>query len=150
MPVKIYFKKFNNDLPVYIPEYQTIDSSGMDLCSSSKETIILLPSEYKLVSTNLIIELPKGFEAQIRPRSGLALKYGITVLNSPGTLDADYRGEVKVLLINLGKNSFEIHLGDRIAQMIISKYEKAYFIKGTVLSDTHRGEGGYGSTGRKS
>lgn len=106
-----------------------------------------MPEDYKLIPTNLIIELPKGYEAQIRPRSGLALKYGITVLNSPGTVDADYRGEVKVLLINHSKSPFTVNLGDRIAQMIISKYEKADFIKASVLSDTHRGEGGYGSTG---
>ena len=147
MSLKIFFKKFSEDSIVYIPKYQTSDSSGMDLCSSSKESIVLLPSEYKLIPTNLIIELPKGYEAQIRPRSGLALKYGITILNSPGTIDADYRGEVKVLLINLGNSPFTINQGDRIAQMIISKYEKADFIRASVLSDTQRGGGGYGSTG---
>jgi dUTP pyrophosphatase len=147
MAVKVYFKKFDEESIAYIPEYQTPDSSGMDLCSSSLEPIVLMPEDYKLIPTNLIIELPKGYEAQIRPRSGLALKYGITVLNSPGTVDADYRGEVKVLLINHSKSPFTVNLGDRIAQMIISKYEKADFIKASVLSDTHRGEGGYGSTG---
>ena len=147
MAVKVYFKKFDEESTAYIPAYQTPDSSGMDLCSSSRGTIVLMPEEYKLIPTNLIIELPKGYEAQIRPRSGLALKYGITVLNSPGTVDADYRGEVKILLITHSKSPFTINQGDRIAQMIISKYEKADFIKASVLSDTHRGEGGYGSTG---
>ena len=147
MNVKVFFKKFHNDLPAYIPEYQTPESAGMDLCSSSSEPVTINPSEYKLISTNLIIELPIGFEAQIRPRSGLALKYGVTVLNSPGTVDSDYRGEIKVLLINHGKSPFTIHQGDRIAQMIITEYVKADFIKVSVLSDTHRGSGGYGSTG---
>lgn len=147
MSIKIYFKKFIEDLPAYIPEYQTPESAGLDLCSSSPEPIILNPSEYKLLPTNLIIELPKGFEAQIRPRSGLALKHGVTVLNSPGTIDSDYRGEIKVLLINHGKSPFIINQGDRIAQMIILEYVKADFIKASVLSDTHRGSGGYGSTG---
>jgi dUTP pyrophosphatase len=147
MAIKIYFKKFLESLPAYIPEYQTPECAGLDLCSSSTEPIVLNPSEYKLIPTNLIIELPKGFEAQIRPRSGLALKYGVTVLNSPGTIDSDYRGEIKVLLINHGKSHFIINQGDRIAQMIISEYVKADFIKASVLSDTHRGNGGYGSTG---
>jgi len=124
-------------------------AAGMDLCSSSKEKITIQPSDTYLVPTNLIIELPEGFEAQIRPRSGLALKHGITVLNSPGTVDADYRGEIKVLLINHGKTPFEINFGDRIAQMVIAKHERAEFILREKLSDTSRGEGGYGSTGHK-
>lgn len=127
----------------------TDHSAGMDLRSSSKEKIIIKPSETFLVPTNLVIELPDGCEAQIRPRSGLALKHSITVLNSPGTVDADYRGEIKVLLINHGKVPFEINFGDRIAQMIIARYEKAEFVLTEKLSDTSRGEGGYGSTGHK-
>jgi len=127
----------------------TDHSAGMDLRSSSKEKIIIKPSETFLVPTNLVIELPDGCEAQIRPRSGLALKHSITVLNSPGTVDADYRGEIKVLLINHGKLPFEINFGDRIAQMIIARYEKAEFVLTEKLSDTSRGEGGYGSTGHK-
>jgi len=127
----------------------TEHSAGMDLRSSSKEKIVIQPSETYLVPTNLVIELPDGCEAQIRPRSGLALKHSITVLNSPGTVDADYRGEIKVLLINHGKIPFEINFGDRIAQMIIARYEKAEFVLTEKLSDTHRGEGGYGSTGHK-
>lgn len=132
-------------MPVYMSEL----AAGMDLCSSSKEKITIQPSETYLVPTNLIIELPVGCEAQIRPRSGLALKHSITVLNSPGTVDADYRGEIKVLLINHGKIPFDINFGDRIAQMIIAKHERAEFILQEKLSDTSRGEGGYGSTGHK-
>ncbi len=147
--MKIYYKKFDSSKDAVIPEYMTEHSSGMDLCSSSKEKIIIPPSGTYLVPTNLTIELPEGYEAQIRPRSGLALKHKITVLNSPGTVDADYRGEIKVLLINHEKEPFEINFGDRIAQMIISKYEKVELVFSEKLSDTSRGEGGYGSTGHK-
>jgi dUTP pyrophosphatase len=147
--VKIYYKKFDENKEAVIPAYMTEHSAGMDLCSSSKEKIIINPSESFLVPTNLILEIPEGFEAQVRPRSGLALKHKITVLNSPGTIDADYRGEVKVLLINHGKIPFEINFGDRIAQLIIAKYEKANLVLSAKLSDTSRGEGGYGSTGHK-
>lgn len=147
--MKIYYKKFDDSKDAVIPVYMTEHSAGMDLCSSSKEKIIIQPSESYLVPTNLIIEIPEGCEAQIRPRSGLALKHKITVLNSPGTIDADYRGEVKVLLINHGKIPFEINFGDRIAQMIIAKYEKVELVFSEKLSDTSRGEGGYGSTGHK-
>lgn len=147
--MKIYYKKFDADKEAVEPVYMTEHSAGMDLCSSSKEKIILNPSETFLVPTNLIIELPEGYEAQVRPRSGLALKHKITVLNSPGTIDADYRGEVKVLLINHGKIPFEINFGDRIAQLVIAKYEKVRFVLTEKLTDTSRGEGGYGSTGHK-
>ncbi|MBI3234847.1 MAG: dUTP diphosphatase [Bacteroidetes bacterium] len=135
----------NNPLPVY----QTIDSSGLDLMAylSDKET--LKPLERKLIPTGLFLKLAQGTEAQIRPRSGLALKHGITVLNSPGTIDADYRGEVKVLLINLSNTDFEINNGDRIAQMIVSRYEKIEFKLVTELETTERGSGGYGSTGNR-
>ena len=112
------------------------------------DTIILKPKEYKLIPTNFIIEIPKGYEGQIRPRSGLALKFGITVLNSPGTVDADYRGEMKVLLINHSNNDFEIKYGDRIAQLIIAKYEKVNLQFDDNISETERGVGGYGSTGQ--
>lgn len=149
LSVKIFYKKFDTTKDAIIPVYMTEHSAGMDLCSSSKEKIVINPSETYLVPTNLVIELPEGFEAQIRPRSGLALKHKITVLNSPGTIDSDYRGEVKVLLINHGKEPFEINFGDRIAQMIISKYEKVELVFSDKLSDTSRGEGGYGSTGHK-
>jgi dUTP pyrophosphatase len=144
----IKIKKFNKDIDCLVPKYATEDSAGMDLSSSSKDTIILKPKEFKLVHTNLIIEIPKGYEGQIRPRSGLALKFGITVLNSPGTVDADYRGEVKVLLINHSLNDFEIKYGDRIAQLIISKYEKIDLQFNDNISETERGVGGYGSTGQ--
>lgn len=146
--MKVYFKKFNEDVESFLPSYQTEHSSGMDLYSSSNEDIIIQPGEYKLIPTNLIIELPEGYEAQVRPRSGLALKYGITVLNSPGTIDADYRGEVKVLLINHGQNDFVIKHGERIAQMIIAEYEKVELEQREELTETIRGAGGYGSTGK--
>jgi dUTP pyrophosphatase len=147
--LKIFYKKFDDTKDVTAPVYMTEHAAGMDLCSSSKEKIVIPPSETFLVPTNLVIELPEGYEAQIRPRSGLALKHKITVLNSPGTVDADYRGEIKVLLINHGKIPFEINFGDRIAQMIIAKYEKVELVFSEKLSDTSRGEGGYGSTGHK-
>jgi dUTP pyrophosphatase len=146
--MKININKFNKDIECVVPEYATVDSAGMDLSSASKESITLKPNEYKLIPTNLIIEIPKGYEGQVRPRSGLALKFGITVLNSPGTIDADYRGEVKVLLINHSNKDFEVKYGDRIAQLIIAKYEKAVLKFDDNISETERGAGGYGSTGQ--
>jgi dUTP pyrophosphatase len=146
--LKVYFKKFNPGIDSIIPLYQTEDAAGMDLSSASIEPVELNPGEIKLIPTNLILEIPKGFECQVRPRSGLALKHGITVLNSPGTIDSDYRGEVKVLLINHGKEKFIINFGERIAQLIFHKYEKADLIPAQKLSDTNRGDGGYGSTGK--
>ena len=132
-----------------LPAYETIASAGMDLRSNLEEPIIIKPFERQLISTGLFIELPTGFEAQIRPRSGLAFKFGVTVLNSPGTIDADYRGEIKVLLINLSSENFMVGDGDRIAQMIISKHEKADWTQTNELSITERGAGGYGHTGVK-
>jgi dUTP pyrophosphatase len=132
-----------------LPAYETIASAGMDLRSNIVEPIIIKPFERQLISTGLFIELPIGFEAQIRPRSGLAFKFGVTVLNSPGTIDADYRGEIKVLLINLSSENFMVGDGDRIAQMIISKHEKADWTQTNELSITERGAGGYGHTGVK-
>ncbi|MEO8210391.1 MAG: dUTP diphosphatase [bacterium] len=143
----IAFKKYEAARPALIPEYKTAGSSGLDLCCSSEENIIILPLESKLIPTNLVIEIPDGYEGQIRPRSGLALKNGITVLNSPGTIDSDYRGEIKVLLINLSKRDFEIKFGDRIAQLIIAKYERVNLVSAKEVSKTDRGDGGYGSTG---
>lgn len=134
-------------MPALIPEYKTHGSAGLDLCSSSEEKIIINSSDAKIIPTNLVLEIPEGYEGQIRPRSGLALKSGITVLNSPGTVDSDYRGEIKVLLINLSKEDFEVKFGDRIAQLIISKYEKVNLVSAKEVSDTERGSGGYGSTG---
>jgi len=147
--LKTLYKKFNASLEAFIPEYKTSGSAGADLRSSSSDTITLARGERKLIPTNLIIELPEGYEAQVRPRSGLALKNGVTVLNTPGTIDSDYRGEVKVLLINHGEEDFEINFGDRIAQLVIAKHEQAEFIEDDNLSETERAAGGYGSTGVK-
>lgn len=132
-----------------LPAYATPQSAGMDLRANIEEPIIIKPLERKLIGTGLHIALPEGYEAQIRPRSGLALKHGITVLNSPGTVDADYRGEVMVLLVNLSDKDFVVNDGERIAQMVIAKYEQGDFIEVEVLDETERGEGGYGHTGVK-
>ena len=132
-----------------LPAYATPQSAGMDLRANIDEAITLHPMERRLIPTGLHIALPAGFEAQIRPRSGLALKHGLTVLNTPGTVDADYRGEVMVLLINLGDKDFVINDGERIAQIIIARHETADFIAVEVLDETERGEGGYGHTGVK-
>lgn len=131
-----------------LPAYETAHAAGMDLRAHITETVILAPMQRILIPTGLFIELPVGYEAQIRPRSGLAFKHGVTVLNSPGTIDADYRGEIKVLLINLGSEPFEIKHGERIAQMIIAKHETANWQVVEQLSKTTRGAGGYGSTGK--
>lgn len=130
-----------------LPKYQTALSAGMDLHANLDDSIVLTPGERALVPTGLFIELPEGYEAQVRPRSGLALKHGITVLNSPGTIDADYRGEIKVLLINHGQEPFNIQHGERIAQMVIAQHANVEWIKTQSLNDTARGAGGYGSTG---
>ena len=132
-----------------LPAYATPLSAGMDLRANLEEPIVLKPMQRVLVSTGLHIALPAGFEAQIRPRSGLALKHGITVLNTPGTVDADYRGEVKVLLINFSDTDFTINDGERIAQMVIARHEQAQFEEVMELDETERGEGGYGHTGVK-
>lgn len=131
-----------------LPQYQTEHAAGMDVCAHLNESLLLKPGERKLIPTGLFVEIPVGFEIQIRPRSGLAFKHGITVLNSPGTVDADYRGEIKVLLINLGDTDFEIKNGERIAQMVLSAHEVISWKPSEKLSDTGRGSGGYGSTGR--
>ena len=132
-----------------LPAYATPQSAGMDLRANIDEPITLRPMERRLIPTGLHIALPAGYEAQVRPRSGLALKHGLTVLNAPGTVDADYRGEVGVLLINLGDKDFVINDGERIAQMVIARHEDADFIAVEVLDETERGEGGYGHTGVK-
>ena len=131
-----------------LPKYQTALSAGMDLYANIEESVTLKPLERKLISTGLLIELPQGFEAQIRPRSGLAIKNGITVLNSPGTIDADYRGEIGVILVNLSAEAFTINNGDRIAQMVIAKHETAIWEEVAELSETDRGAGGFGSTSK--
>jgi len=131
-----------------LPNYETVHSAGMDLRANIDEEIILSPLQRVLIPTGLYIELPQGYEAQIRPRSGLAFKHGITVLNSPGTIDADYRGEIKILLINLSNDNFTIKDGERIAQMIVSKHEVVEWTPVEQLGETERGAGGYGHTGR--
>lgn len=130
-----------------LPAYETIHSAGMDLRADLESAISLKPMERMLIPTGLHIELPEGYEAQIRPRSGLAYKHGISIVNSPGTIDADYRGEIKVLLINLSTEPFEISSGDRIAQMIVSRHEKVEWQQVEILNETTRGAGGYGHTG---
>ncbi len=130
-----------------LPEYETIASAGMDIRANIEESITLKPLERTIVKTGLFIALPIGTEAQVRPRSGLAAKKGITVLNAPGTVDADYRGEIGVILINLSNEDFVINDGDRIAQLVIAKHERAEWQEVTILSETERGEGGFGSTG---
>jgi dUTP pyrophosphatase len=142
MNIKIINKSKNS-----LPAYETLHAAGMDLRADLEETIILKPMERKLVPTGLYMELPEGFEAQIRPRSGLAFKHGIGIVNSPGTIDADYRGEIKVLLINFSDQLFEINSGDRIAQMVIARHEKATWQQVDELNETLRGAGGYGHTG---
>lgn len=132
-----------------LPAYATSQSAGMDLRANLEAPIVLKPMERKLVSTGLFIALPEGFEAQVRPRSGLALKHGITVLNTPGTIDADYRGEVMVLLVNFSQEEFVVRDGERIAQMVIARHEQGHFVEVEVLDETERGTGGYGHTGVK-
>ena len=132
-----------------LPQYVTGQSAGMDLRANLDEPVVLRPLERRLIPTGLHIALPEGYEAQVRPRSGLALKKGITVLNAPGTIDADYRGEVGVVLVNLSQEDFVVNDGERIAQMVIARYEKADFIEVEALDATERGEGGYGHTGVK-
>jgi len=130
-----------------LPQYETEQSAGVDLRANIDESITLKPLERALVKTGLFLALPHGFEAQVRPRSGLAYKNGITVLNSPGTIDADYRGEVGVILVNLSNQNFVVNDGERIAQMVIAKHEQSTFIEVKELNETERGEGGFGSTG---
>jgi dUTP pyrophosphatase len=143
MTVKI-INESNNPLPSYATE----GSSGMDIRAFVNETVVLQPLERALIPTGLFIELPQGFEAQIRPRSGLAIKQGITCLNTPGTVDADYRGEIKIILINLSNEIQSVHNGDRIAQMVIQKVEKIDWSLSVELEQTERSTGGFGSTGK--
>lgn len=130
-----------------LPAYATPQSAGMDLRANLEESVTIKPMERKLIGTGLHIALPVGYEAQIRPRSGLALKHGITVLNTPGTVDADYRGEIMVLLVNLSNDDFTVNDGERIAQMVIARHEQGEFMIVDALDETERGEGGYGHTG---
>lgn len=133
-----------------LPRYQTPLSAGMDLCANLSEPVVLQPFERRLIPTGLFIELPAGYEAQIRPRSGLALKKGLTVLNTPGTIDADYRGEIGVILVNLSQEPVTIEHGERICQMVIARHEQAQLEEVAALTDTERGTGGFGHTGSRS
>ncbi len=144
MNIKI-INKSNHELP----NYETLASAGMDLRANLSESRILKPLERSIVGTGLFIELPVGYEAQVRPRSGLAAKKGITVLNAPGTIDADYRGEIGVILVNLSNDEFTVNNGERIAQLVIAKHERAEWEKVEELTETSRGDGGFGSTGVK-
>lgn len=144
MKVKIVNKSGNE-----LPAYETEQSAGMDLRANIESPLVLKPLGRMLIPTGLFIELPIGYEAQIRPRSGLAIKFGITVLNSPGTIDADYRGEICVILINLSSEDFVINNGERICQMVIAEYKQAEWEAVSVLSETVRGDGGFGHTGKK-
>jgi len=132
-----------------LPAYETIASAGLDLRASLDQPVTLNSLERKLIPTGLFIELPVGYEAQVRPRSGMSFKYGIGVLNAPGTIDADYRGEIKVILVNLSKNPYTINDGERIAQMVIAQHEQAEWIEVETLNPSERGAGGFGSTGHK-
>jgi len=131
-----------------LPEYKTALSAGMDLCANLEEPIVLKSLERKLIPTGLFLEIPAGYEAQVRPRSGMALKHGLTCLNSPGTIDADYRGEIGVILANLSNEEFTVNDGERIAQLVIAKHETAEWIETEELAETERGAGGFGSTGK--
>ena len=143
----IKVKKIDENLNNPMPYYATENASGLDISSSSKENITLASFETKLIPTNLILEIPPGYEGQVRPRSGLAIKKNIGIINSPGTIDADYRGELKILLTNFGKDPFTVMFGDRIAQLIITKTEKVEIEQVSTLGETKRGEGGFGHSG---
>ncbi len=145
LKVKIKKLKGTEDLP--LPRYATADASGLDLYAAVSETITLMPGEFQLLPAGICLEIPPGYEAQVRPRSGLAKNYGIGVLNSPGTIDADYRGEVGVILFNFGKQPFTINRGDRIAQLVFARVEKIELIETADLNQTQRGAGGFGHTG---
>ena len=145
--IKVKIKKSSGNEDIPLPDYMSPNASGMDLHAAVKEETVLNPGEIKLVSAGFSVALPPGFEAQVRPRSGLALKHGVSLLNAPGTIDADYRGEVGIILINLGKSPFVVKRGDRIAQMIINKVYQAHLELTSELSPTERNEGGFGHTG---
>lgn len=141
--------KIKNTSAFDLPKYQTTGSAGMDLLANITEPVLIKPLERVLIKTGLSLEIPMGYEAQVRPRSGLALKNGITVLNSPGTIDADYRGEVGVILINLSSEPFTINPGDRVAQLVFAKHEQIQWVESLELEETERGDGGFGHTGKK-
>lgn len=141
--------KVINHSPYSLPEYATEQSAGLDIRANITESVSLAPLERAIIPTGLFIELPQGYEAQIRPRSGLAIKHGITVINSPGTIDADYRGEIKVGIVNLSGETFAIEPGERIAQMVIARHEQIRWQEVEALSESERGAGGFGHTGRE-
>jgi dUTP pyrophosphatase len=141
--------KIINDSKNPCPSYSTPYSAGMDLRANLEEPLVLRPLERRLIPTGIRIELPEGYECQVRPRSGLAVKYGVTVLNTPGTVDSDYRGELKVLMINLGSEPFTVAPGERLAQMVVARHEHVEWEQVEVLDESERGEGGFGSTGVK-
>ena len=145
--ISINFKRLKNSSDIPLPKYETEGSSGMDLRASVEDTVLLKPGDRKLIPTGLTVSIPRGFEGQVRPRSGLALKYGIGMVNAPGTIDSDYRGEISIILINHGKKEFKVERGDRIAQMIISRVLKAEIELVNELDSTDRGEGGFGHSG---
>ncbi len=140
--------KIINTSPYELPSYATEHSAGMDMRANITESITLLPLKRAMIPTGVFIELPHGFEAQIRPRSGLAAKHGISIVNSPGTIDADYRGEIKIILVNLSDQDFVLNPGERIAQMVVAKYERVEWVETDQLAGSERGEGGFGSTGK--
>lgn len=147
MSVTLRIKKLEFAKGLPLPSYATADSAGLDLRSASMEPIVLSPGQRALVPTGLVVEIPRGYEGQVRPRSGLALKHGISLVNTPGTIDSDYRGELKVIMINLGEDHFMVNYGERIAQLVIAPVVQAQIQEADELSDSDRGEGGFGSTG---
>lgn len=147
--VQVKIKRISEDFAdIPLPSYSTSGSAGMDIRAAVKDKIKISAGSFALISTNLSVEIPEGFEIQVRPRSGLAAKHGIGLLNSPGTIDSDYRGEIKIILFNFGKEDYFISRGERIAQLILSKVFLADFVESDVLTDSHRGEGGFGHTGK--
>ncbi len=144
---QVLIKKLEHAKDLPLPNYESVSAAGMDLRAAVTETVIIKPGERTMIPTGLQMAIPEGFEAQVRPRSGLAIRNGITMLNTPGTIDADYRGEVKVIAINLGEEEFEVNHGDRIAQMVIAPVTQFPVVEVDELNETERGEGGFGSTG---
>ena len=147
--IKIKIKRLSEDFDdIPLPVYATHGSAGLDIAAAVKDEIIVPQGKISLIPTNFSVEIPEGYEIQVRPRSGLAVKHGLTVLNSPGTIDSDYRGEVKIILINLGEQDYKILRGERIAQLVVSKVYQAKFSEVKNLNDSHRGEGGFGHSGK--
>jgi len=149
MSVNLIVKRLDHGIDLPLPSYATADAAGMDLRAALAEPIILRPGERILIPTGLVVEIPRGYEGQVRPRSGLALKHGISMVNTPGTVDSDYRGELKVIMINHGHNDFVINHGERIAQLVIAPVVQATIVEAEHVSESGRGDGGFGSTGVK-